>query len=182
MILRTPTRLLLGISMLVASIEIDQPAFGTFNSNSENAFVDNHFFNHLHRFGIHLDGPRRISFPKTFVTEYSQEVYSSEQTLRLTNRNFRRGWSLKGKVFLDKLFGIRSWTSLPAEFRFKSISWVRGGNGSSAGINIHPNGEYIEADPGFGMGTYDIKFEVILQVPPFPDADKYYGVLAFIIQ
>ena len=180
--LRTTTRLILGFCALFASAEIDRSAFGTLNVEADNAIVDNRFFNHLHRYGIHLDGPRRIRFPKTFVTEYPQQVYSSEQTLTLTNKNFKRGWLLTGKVFQDKLFGIHSWSELAAEFRFKSISWVQGGTGSAAGINIHPNGEYIEADPGFGKGTYDIKFEVVLQIPPFPDADRYYGVLAFIIQ
>lgn len=182
MSLRSFTRCLFGFCLLIASIETNHSVFGTYKNGSENTIVSNHFYNHLHRHGIHIDGPRRINFPRSVVTEYAQEIYSSEQTLRLTNKNFQRGWTLKGKVFLDKLFGIHSWTSLPAEFRFTSISWVGGGNGSSAGINIHPNGEYIEADPGFGQGTYDIKFEVVLQVPPFPDADRYYGVLAFIIQ
>lgn len=80
------------------------------------------------------------------------------------------------------MFGIDSWSRIPAEFKFKSITWVAGGNGSTAGIDIHPSGEYNEADPGFGKGVYDIKFKIALHAPSFPDADHSYGILAFIVQ
>ena len=180
----------LGFAALLASVQIDPGAYGTFDVYDDDfdsltdrpSHIQGYFYNHLFHRGIHLDGPRRIRFPEISVTEYPQEIYSGERTLRLTNRHYKRGWLLGGKVFREKLFGIHSWSRIPAEFKFKSITWVEGGNGSTAGINIHPNGEYIEADPGFGKGVYDIKFEIALQVPAFPDADRYYGILAFIVQ
>ena len=172
---------LIGLCLLVSQ-PFEDSAFGTWRYEKDRNAADSIFYNHLHRYGIHLDGPRRIAFPNTRVEGFPQEVYSGEHTLRLSNRNFKKGWLLTGKIFQDHLAGIRSWEKIPAELKFKSITWIREGNGSTAGITIHPSGEHIEADPSFGMGVYDIAFEVALRVPAFPSADKYYGISAFIIQ
>ncbi len=190
---RIAVRATFALALIFADIQRRESAFGTYSHSNLNghdhkedfyhqSYADDHYYNHLHRYGIHLDGPRRIIFPRTTVTEYPQDVYSHEQRLILSNKNFKKGWLLNGKVFRDRLFGWKTWERIPAELKFKSITWVRGGNGSTAGIRIHPSGEYIEADPNYRRGVYDIRFEVVLRVPAFPYADKYFGVCAFIVQ
>lgn len=145
---------------LIAIQLFEDSAFETWSFHDGEDTVENLFYNHLHGYGIHLDGPRRISFPNTRVSDFPQEVYSGEHTLRLSNQNFKKGWLLTGKVILGHLIGIRSWERIPADMRFKSITWIGGGNGSTAGISIDPSGEFIEADPSFGLGIYDIAFEI----------------------
>lgn len=144
--------------------------------------MDSAFYNHLHRYGIHLDGPRRIRFPSVEVSDLPQEIYSDTQRLVLSNRNFKKGWLLNARIFKEKLFGATTWERIPAKLRFESISWIEGGSGSTAGISIHPDGERIEADPSFGMGVFEIAFEAKLEIPPFPHADNYYGICSFIVQ
>ncbi|MGK0240036.1 MAG: hypothetical protein ACI92G_003520 [Candidatus Pelagisphaera sp.] len=181
------TRFLIVTVALFTSSNLEQPLFGTRGAEqtSESRYesdVANSFFNNLHRSGINIDGPRRIPFPSITVVEYPQDVYSSSQTLRLTNKNFKKGWLLGASIFQNQLIGAKYWERIPAEFQFKSITWVQGGTGSTAGIEIHSSGRSIEADPSFGKGTYDIEFEVVLKVPAFAYADQYYGVCSFIIQ
>ena len=144
--------------------------------------MDSAFYNHLHRYGIHIEGPRRIRFPSIEVVDRPQDIFCETQYLRLSNRNFKKGWLLSARIFKEKLFGAATWERIPAKLRFQSISWIEGGSGSTAGITIHPNGERIEADPSFGMGIYEIAFEVKLEVPAFPHADDYYGICSFIVQ
>lgn len=132
--------------------------------------------------GITVTGPGQIAFPSVTVTAYPESVYSGEYTLELFNRNEKNGWLLTGEVSEGHLLGSASGTSVPAELIFKSITWISGGQGSSAGIIIAADGKRIEADPGFGIGKYVIAFEIRFDVPAFPTADQYHGVSTFIVQ
>ncbi|MDQ8202043.1 hypothetical protein [Pelagicoccus sp. SDUM812003] len=131
---------------------------------------------------INLRTDRSFSLPSIEVRSTPQSVYSGDLTLDLINNNDSAGWILTGEVDTGHLIGSSSGERIPATLAFKSITWVKGGNGNAAGITISPNGSTIEADPGFGLGQYTIVFEIRYDVPAYPRADSYQGVSTFIIQ
>lgn len=126
--------------------------------------------------------PSQLSLPAVSVASFSQTVTSPEHSLELFNRNEKNGWTLTAEVADEQLAGDFSSASIPASITFKSITWIGGGQGSAAGIFIHPDGSRIEADPGFGLGKYAIVFEIQYHAPAFPIADSYRGDSIFIVQ
>lgn len=132
--------------------------------------------------GISLEGPRRISLPEISVSENPHRVYSGNLTLDLSNKEELNGWMLTGEVAENALVGSYTEERIPAILTFKSVHWIKGGNGSAAGIRILQDGSKVEADPGFGIGKYKIEYEVRYEVPAFPAADAYRGVSTFIVQ
>ncbi len=170
-------------TILVATFSINGSLIeSVFASSDRTIEKENRFLNRLSDQGVRLQGPSRITFPDTSVTEYAQDVYSGIQYLRLTNSDFKNGWMLRGKVFQSQFTGLVTWEKIPAKLKFTSITWKNGGDGSTAGITISPDGDWIEADPSSGRGTYEIAFELIFQVPAFANADHYTGVSIFSIQ
>ncbi len=131
---------------------------------------------------IVLTAPTQISLPSIEVASYPQTVYSGDYTLELFNSDQNDGWFLTGEVLDQQLVGLATSETLPSQLVFKSIAWISGGQGSAAGIAISPDGSSIEADPGFGIGTFSIVFEIQYEVPAFPRADAYQGTCAFAIQ
>ena len=134
------------------------------------------------RAAITLTGPGPISLPQITVTDSAVSVYSSGNILELRNPNVKTGWILTGEVINGYIEGVATSAQLTAELTFVSITWVPGGLGSNLGLTIYPDGKTIEADPGFGRGTYHIEFEIRYDVPAFPRADTYQGLSTFIIQ
>lgn len=131
---------------------------------------------------ISIRGDNRISLPGLTVSSEPQQVYSGALFLTLANKNETNGWLLSGEVADGSLVGSSSGERIPATLSFTSITWVKGGNGSAAGITVRPDGKSIEADPGFGLGNYKIQFEIRYDAPAFPTADQYYGVSTFTVQ
>ncbi len=131
---------------------------------------------------ISIQGPRQVLLPGIAVTSSPQQIYSGVQTILLKNKNAPDGWILSGDISNGSLTGNNSGEQIPAVLQFISITWLKGGNGSAAGITIHSNGTAIEADPGFGIGDFEIEFEIRYDTPAFPTADQYQGVSTFIVQ
>lgn len=131
---------------------------------------------------ININAPQNISLPSVEVTSSPQTVYSGDLILSLRNNKDTVGWILTAEVINDQLVGSASGQTIDATITMKSVVWVSGGNGSAAGITIFPDGSRIEADPGFGMGVYDIVFEIQYNVPAYPRADSYQGTSSFVIQ
>ena len=131
---------------------------------------------------ITLTAPTSIRLPDTSVTESPQTIYSGDITIQLKNPNVKTGWLLSAEVLNEQLEGLNSGENIPAQLYFKSITWIKGGQGSSLGLTVHPDGKRIEADPGYGRGEYEIVFEVRYTVPAFPRADIYQGLTTFIVQ
>ncbi|MBK1879825.1 hypothetical protein [Pelagicoccus mobilis] len=131
---------------------------------------------------IRVEGPGRVTLPEVEVKDSQQTVYSGSLTLDLTNKSELNGWLLTGEIAQNALIGSYTEEQIPAALSFKSITWISGGNGSAAGITVYPDGQRIEADPGFGVGKYKIEFEIRYDVPPFPAADRYDCVSTFIVQ
>ena len=171
----------LWLSMLVlACVNAEPSESASFGGNGSS--LSSAFHHGSHKRGIHLEGPQRIRFPATSVSENPEILYSGNHNLRLANFHHKKGWSLSGRIFKKLLIGRRSFETIPAELKFKSITWIQGGNGSAVGITMHPDGQRIEADPSFGMGIYNIEFEVAIHVPAFAYADSYHGVSLFSIR
>ncbi len=131
---------------------------------------------------ISIQGPRQVLLPGIVVTATPQQIYSGVQTILLKNKNAPDGWLLSGDISNGSLTGSNSGEQIPATLQFISITWLKSGNGSAAGISIHPDGTAIEADPGFGIGDFEIEFEIRYDTPAFPTADQYQGVSTFIVQ
>ena len=132
--------------------------------------------------GINLSVSRSISLPSVAVAPDPQTVFSGDQTLSLNNSNVSNGWILNASVENGVLLGSSSGETIAATILFKSVIWRKGGNGTVAGIAISQDGSRVEADPGFGLGSFDIVFEVRYDVPAFPRSDTYQGVSTFVIQ
>lgn len=131
---------------------------------------------------INIRGDNRITLPGLTVTSSPQQVYSGPLVLTLANKNETNGWILSGEVAENALVGSATSERIPATLSFQSISWLSGGSGSAAGITVFPDGSRIEADPGFGLGNYEIVFEIRYDAPAFPIADQYQGVSTFTVQ
>ena len=131
---------------------------------------------------IMVEGPDRVTMPELTVSDSPQTIYSGSLTLDLTNEAELNGWILTGEIAQNAFIGSYTEERIPATLTFKSITWLSGGHGSAAGINVYPDGQRIEADPGFGIGKYRVEFEIRYDVPAFPAADRYDCVSTFIIQ
>lgn len=131
---------------------------------------------------ILVEGPGRVALPEVQVAGTQQTVYSGSLTLDLTNKSELDGWILTGDIAQNALIGSYTEERIPATLSFKTITWISDGNGSAAGIRVYPDGQRIEADPGFGIGKYKIEFEIRYDVPAFPAADRYDCVSTFIVQ
>ncbi|EDY83107.1 hypothetical protein VDG1235_2731 [Verrucomicrobiia bacterium DG1235] len=131
---------------------------------------------------INIKGDNRVTLPGLVVTSSPQRIHSGTLLLSLSNKNETNGWVLSGEVNESALIGSATAERIPATLTFQSISWLSGGNGSTAGITVYPDGTRIEADPGFGLGNYQITFEIYYDAPAFPIADSYRGVSTFTVQ
>lgn len=132
--------------------------------------------------GIRVVGPGSLSLPFLMVSPHPLSISSDQYVVRLSNPDVEKGWLLSGEVFNGALEGVASGEKINAELTFKSITLARGERGSPNGLFIHSDGKRVEADPGFGLGEYEIVFEVRFDVPALARADRYYGVSTFFVQ
>gem|GEM_PF-3357107 len=143
------------------------------------ALVSLFSLNTLHGAGLSIDAPASIVAPPAQVGPDPQTISSGDQTMSLQYSG-KRGWQLSGEINQNIVEGWESGIRMPALFKFKSITWISGGEiKSTAGISISPDQTMIIAEPGFGKGRFDIIFEVIYEVPALAYADTYHGVIAF---
>lgn len=131
---------------------------------------------------IKIQGRRLLRLPSIEVSASPQQIHSGPQTLFLQNGRNTNGWLVTSEIIDGCLKGHFSNETIPATLSFQSVTWLKGGNRSAAGISIHSNGTAVEADPGFGIGVFIIKYEIRYDAPAFPAADRYRGISTFIVQ
>ena len=129
---------------------------------------------------IGIEAPSRITIPPVESTGERQVLHCDQDVLRIVvTEESIHGWRLGGEVYREALIGQETGFEIPAQLFFESVKWVRGGSGSQRGIRISPDAKAVEADPGYGIGEFEISFKVRFEIPPFPITDYYYGVSTF---
>lgn len=123
-----------------------------------------------------------IRIPEISITGAAHSIQSEEQKLCLKNSSVETGWNLLAEVYQYRVEGQELGGSLSATLKFKSIRSIDQNAAKPHGMRISENQSRIEADPGSGIGTFEIIYEIELTIPPFPYADRYYGISTFSIQ
>lgn len=131
---------------------------------------------------ISLQSQSYVSVPQISITGRPYRMKSEVHSLVLENDSETLGWTLTAEVYQRRVEGQDFGISIPATFKFKSIKRKDGHSGRASGLRITGDNSRVEADPGFGIGTYEITYEIEFLIPPLPYADHYYGVTIFSLQ
>ncbi len=132
--------------------------------------------------GISIQAPSSVSLPSVEVSPHPVRISSTEQSIILNNTSLETGWRLAGEVFKERAQGDFYGDDIAARLIFKSVRWKSLGIGSAQGIRVSSDKRSVEADPGYGIGQFEITYEIEYTIPAFPYADNYHGVTVFSLQ